>query len=65
VTVNGAPVYTFVPDANPGDAKGEGIMSFGGTWHVVQASGTSGGASGGGGTATTTPATTAKSGSGY
>jgi predicted lipoprotein with Yx(FWY)xxD motif len=65
VTISGAPVYTFVPDANPGDTKGEGIMSFGGTWHVVTASGTSGGASGGGGTATTTPASTSKSGSGY
>ncbi len=65
VTINGAPVHTFAPDANAGDTKGEGIMSFGGTWHVVQASGSSGGASTGGGTGSTTPATTAGSSSGY
>lgn len=65
VTINGAPIYTFAPDSNAGDTKGEGIMSFGGTWHVVKASGTSGGASSGGGTGSTTPATSAKSGSGY
>ncbi|HKA94147.1 MAG TPA: hypothetical protein VKE97_10100 [Acidimicrobiia bacterium] len=61
VTVNGAPVYTFAMDAAAGDTKGEGITSFGGTWNVVKASGSSGSSGG----ATTTPATTAKSGSGY
>jgi predicted lipoprotein with Yx(FWY)xxD motif len=68
VTINGAPVYTFSGDGKAGDTNGEGIVSFGGTWNVVKASGSSTG--GGGGTATTTPATstpasTAKSGSGY
>jgi len=62
VTINGAPVYTFAGDSAAGNTNGQGIMSFGGTWNVVKASGTSGGSSGGG--ATTTP-TTAKSGSGY
>jgi predicted lipoprotein with Yx(FWY)xxD motif len=57
VTINGAPVHTFAADTNPGDTKGEGIMSFGGTWNVVKASGGTGGA----GTGSTTPATTAKS----
>jgi predicted lipoprotein with Yx(FWY)xxD motif len=57
VTINGAPVHTFAGDGMAGDTNGEGIMSFGGTWHVVKAGGSSGGA----GTGATTPATTAKS----
>jgi predicted lipoprotein with Yx(FWY)xxD motif len=58
VTINGAPVYTFQGDAAAGSTNGEGINSFGGTWHVVKVGGTSGGGS--------TTATTAKSsGSGY
>jgi len=57
VTVNGAPVYTFSGDASAGSTNGEGINSFGGTWHVVKVGGTAGG---GGSTSTT-----AKSGSGY
>jgi len=63
VTINGAPVYTFQGDSAAGNTNGQGIMSFGGTWNVVMASGSSGG----GGTGSTTPATTAKSGgsSGY
>ena len=39
VTINGAPVYTYVGDTKAGDTKGEGIISFGGTWNVVKASG--------------------------
>jgi len=66
VTINGAPVYTFQGDAGAGSTNGEGINSFGGTWHVVKVGGTSGG---GGSTATTaggSTSTTAKSGgSGY
>lgn len=66
VTINGAPVYTFQGDAGAGSTNGEGINSFGGTWHVVKAGGSS---AGGGATATTaggSTATTAKSsGSGY
>jgi predicted lipoprotein with Yx(FWY)xxD motif len=41
VTENGAPLYRFSIDKAPGDTKGEGISSFGGTWHVVKAAGTS------------------------
>ena len=37
VTENGAPLYRFSIDKVPGDAKGEGISSFGGVWHVVGA----------------------------
>ncbi len=37
VTVNNLPVYRFAKDAAEGDAFGEGIQSFGGTWHVVKA----------------------------
>lgn len=38
VTDNGAPLYRFAGDTAAGDAHGEGIGSFGGTWHVVKAS---------------------------
>ena len=66
VTINGAPVYTFSGDTAAGSTNGEGITSFGGTWHVVKAGGSSGG---GGSTATTaggSTSTTVKSGgSGY
>ena len=37
VTENGAPLYRFSIDKARGDAKGEGISSFGGVWHVVVA----------------------------
>lgn len=39
VTDNGAPLYRFAADSAAGDAHGEGIGSFGGTWHVVKAAG--------------------------
>lgn len=39
VTEKGAPLYRFSGDMAAGDANGEGIGSFGGVWHVVQASG--------------------------
>lgn len=45
VTSKGLPLYTFANDTAAGDAKGDGLSSFGGTWHVVTiqktASGTS------------------------
>ena len=50
VTINGAPVYTFSGDASAGSTNGEGINSFGGTWHVVKV----GGSTGGGGSTSTT-----------
>jgi len=30
----GHPLYTFAPDSKKDDATGEGIVGFGGTWHV-------------------------------
>jgi hypothetical protein len=39
VTDNGSPLYRFSKDTGPGDAKGEGLATFGGVWHVVQSSG--------------------------
>jgi predicted lipoprotein with Yx(FWY)xxD motif len=38
VVLNGQPLYRFAPDkGKKGSASGEGIQSFGGTWHVVPA----------------------------
>jgi predicted lipoprotein with Yx(FWY)xxD motif len=42
VTEKGAPLYRFSGDTAAGAANGEGIASFGGTWHVVTVSGTPG-----------------------
>ena len=40
VTLNGDPLYTFEGDGNKaGVANGNGIVAFGGTWHVVVAGG--------------------------
>ena len=36
VTLNGHPLYTFVMDKAKGTAKGDGIVAFGGTWHVFR-----------------------------
>jgi predicted lipoprotein with Yx(FWY)xxD motif len=39
VTLRGMPLYTFAPDnGRRGAVTGEGIRSFGGTWHTVPAS---------------------------
>ncbi len=40
VTLNGLPLYTYANDHASGEANGQGIASFGGTWHAVSASGT-------------------------
>ena len=45
VTQAGLPLYRFAADAASGDAKGEGLSSFGGTWHVVKVSGSASGGS--------------------
>jgi predicted lipoprotein with Yx(FWY)xxD motif len=37
VTLAGHPLYTFVADSKKDDATGEGIVHFGGTWHVIKA----------------------------
>jgi predicted lipoprotein with Yx(FWY)xxD motif len=39
VTYHGWPLYTYAGDGGPGQAQGEGINSFGGTWYVLNASG--------------------------
>ncbi|HEY2571466.1 MAG TPA: hypothetical protein VGI27_08325 [Solirubrobacteraceae bacterium] len=38
VTLNGLPLYRYAGDSAKGDANGEGIESFGGTWHAAAAS---------------------------
>jgi predicted lipoprotein with Yx(FWY)xxD motif len=38
VTLGGHPLYRFAPDSQAHTATGEGIQSFGGTWHVITAS---------------------------
>ena len=35
--LGGHPIYTFAPDTKKDDATGEGVVAFGGTWHVVTA----------------------------
>jgi predicted lipoprotein with Yx(FWY)xxD motif len=39
VTYAGHPLYTFVEDKKPGDAKGNDFTSFGGEWYALQPSG--------------------------
>jgi predicted lipoprotein with Yx(FWY)xxD motif len=41
VTLGGHPLYTFIVDKSKGKAVGDGVVAFGGTWHVVKVSGTS------------------------
>jgi len=62
ITYAGWPLYTFSGDSGPGQAHGEGIQSFGGTWETLTVAGTpvTGAASPGGGTTTSS-----SSGSGY
>lgn len=50
VTLAGHPLYRFSPDTQRHHATGEGVVSFGGTWHVGKAGAASGNA--------TTPTTT-------
>jgi predicted lipoprotein with Yx(FWY)xxD motif len=39
VALRGKPLYHFVGDSAKGNANGEGIVSFGGTWHAMPAAG--------------------------
>ena len=39
VTLRGLPVYTYIGDAGAGSATGDGLRSFGGTWHVIRPGG--------------------------
>jgi predicted lipoprotein with Yx(FWY)xxD motif len=38
VTLKGRPLYFYAGDSAKGQANGQGIKTFGGTWHVVKAS---------------------------
>jgi predicted lipoprotein with Yx(FWY)xxD motif len=38
-TYNGRPLYTYVADSAPGQAKGNGLNLNGGVWHEVTVSG--------------------------
>ncbi len=38
VVIGGDPLYHFTGDKKTGDAGGNGIKAFGGTWHVIKAS---------------------------
>ena len=49
VAYNGWPLHTFQNDSGPGQAGGNNIMSFGGTWYTATPALTSSGGSGGGG----------------
>jgi predicted lipoprotein with Yx(FWY)xxD motif len=39
VTLRGKPLYRYAGDSSRGHASGEGIQSFGGTWHAMPARG--------------------------
>ena len=41
LTLNGHPLYRFATDKHKNTATGEGIQTFGGTWHVIAAGSTS------------------------
>lgn len=53
-TLRGRPLYTFIGDSKKAVATGEGIKSFGGTWHVIKTSATTKATS----TTNSTPSTT-------
>jgi predicted lipoprotein with Yx(FWY)xxD motif len=48
-TFDGHPLYTFVGDTAPGQAKGNGLNAAGGLWHEITTSGIAGGSSSGAG----------------
>lgn len=56
VTLGGHPLYRFALDSQRHVATGDGIHSFGGTWHVLKAAATAAGS--GTTTMTTSPTTT-------
>jgi len=39
-TYNGWLMYEYVGDSGPGQANGQGIQSFGGTWYAISPAGT-------------------------
>jgi predicted lipoprotein with Yx(FWY)xxD motif len=38
VALDGRPLYRFIGDKNPGDAKGDGLNAFGGLWKTAGSS---------------------------
>jgi predicted lipoprotein with Yx(FWY)xxD motif len=60
VTYNRWPLYTFTGDSGPGQATGEGLTAFGGSWWAVGADGVAVHPSG-----SSSTSTTAKSGYGH
>jgi predicted lipoprotein with Yx(FWY)xxD motif len=58
VTLGGAPLYTFSGDSGKGMVNGEGIKTFGGTWHVIAVKGSAKRTTTSTGTTTTTMTTT-------
>lgn len=45
LTLAGHPLYRYAADSRRHNATGEGVRSFGGTWHVVKAAGSTSGSS--------------------
>jgi predicted lipoprotein with Yx(FWY)xxD motif len=60
-TEHGDPLYRYSGDAVPGDTNGQGLNSFGGTWHAAQTTASGQPAAG----STTPPATGSYNNSGY
>lgn len=58
VTSGGLPLYRFTKDKVPADVQGEGVKSFGGTWHVVKVAGSASSTSSSSTSTTATPKTT-------
>jgi predicted lipoprotein with Yx(FWY)xxD motif len=65
VTLGGRPLYRFSGDSGKGQAAGQGIKGFGGTWHVVSTAATSRSGSGTSTTTTSTKTTTTSTSSTY
>lgn len=61
VTYDGHPLYTYSADMSPGEANGNGITSFGGSWHALDSAGAEAAASGTTEGESTTPAPTQSS----
>jgi predicted lipoprotein with Yx(FWY)xxD motif len=59
LTLNGLPLYAFSGDHARGEANGQGLESFGGTWHAVSASGSAVAAAPGASSTSTTQSTPA------
>ncbi|HEY3833235.1 MAG TPA: hypothetical protein VGO03_13140 [Acidimicrobiia bacterium] len=65
VTDKGLPLYRFAGDTAAGDANGDGLTSFGGTWHIVTTSASGAASTPAPAPAPATPTTASSSGGGY